>query len=445
MKNKRTTKDFILDAIKVHGNKYIYDKTEYINKRTKVCITCPKHGDFWQNAQSHLNGCGCKECMKEKFRLTYDDFIQRAKEIHGSKYDYSLITKDNFNGATSYVSIICPTHGIFKQKASNHLMGQGCAKCAHDLLHKTKSMPMDEFLTRVKHLYGDRFDMSKVVFENVSTPITVTCKKHGDFYVTPRYFLRGYGCPKCDGFGKYTTQHFVDLAKQVHGEHYDYTFSNYKQSREHIEIVCNKCGNHFFQSPNSHLNGKGCPYCAIQEQSLIKRHTTEQFIQKAQKVHGNRYSYEKTTYVKDNMPVTITCSKHGDFKQIANAHLRGCGCPHCNISRGEEKVMFCLDKMGMKYETQYKINNEFLFCENKSIYLDFFIPSMNVAIEYQGEQHYRPTGFIDNEERFTHQQERDNAVRYYCKEHKIKLIEIPYTKYNNIEDILISELKPSKL
>ena len=141
------------------------------------------------------------------------------------------------------------------------------------------------------------------------------------------------------------------------------------------------------------------------------------------------------------MHVTITCRKHGDFQQIANVHLKGSGCPRCSISRGEEKVMLCLDKLGINYETQYKINNESLFCENKRMYLDFFIPSLNVAIEYQGEQHYHPTGFVDNEERFAHQQERDNSVRQYCKEHKIKLIEIPYTEFDNIENILTKRLK----
>lgn len=66
--------------------------------------------------------------------------------------------------------------------------------------------------------------------------------------------------------------------------------------------------------------------------------------------------------------------------------------------------------------------------------------ALNVAIEYQGEQHYRPTGFVYSEERFVHQQERDNAVRCYCNEHNIKLIEIPYTEFDNIEDILTKEL-----
>ena len=309
---RRTTDEFVAQARIVHGDKYNYDKTEYVNKRTKVCITCPKHGDFWQNAQSHLNGCGCKECMKESFRITYENFIERAKEIHGDRYDYSLITKENFNGASSFVDIICPSHGVFRQKAINHLNGNGCPQCAYDLLHDSKAMPKEEFLRRVNELYGDRFDMSKADFVNVNTPITVICKEHGEFSVKPRYFLRGYGCPRC------------------------------------------------------------------------------------------------------------------------------------SISRGEEKVMLCLDKLGINYETQYKINNEFLFCENKRMYLDFFIPSMNVAIEYQGEQHYRPTGFVDNEERFAHQQEKDNAVRQYCKEHKIKLIEIPYTEYDNIEEILTKELNVKK-
>ena len=440
-KKRKTTEQFIKEAKAIHGDKYNYDKTKYINKRSKVCITCPIHGDFWQNAQSHLNGCGCKECMKEKFRITYENFIERAKHIHGDKFDYSLITKENFKGVTSYVDIICPIHGVFRQNAVNHLNGKGCPQCAYDSLRKTNVMPKEELLNRVNKLYGDRFDMSKAVFVNVNTPFTVVCKEHGDFNVKPRYFLRGFGCPQCDGFGKYSTEHFIELARQKHGDKYDYSNVDYKLSREPVEIICKTCGKHFFQSTNSHLQGCGCPDCAIKEQSLVKRHTTEIFIEKARKVHGDRYSYEHTEYIKDNMPVTITCDKHGDFQQIANAHLQGCGCPRCSISRGEEKIMIYLNKNGIEYTTQYKINNENLFCDNKSMYLDFYIPSLNMAIEYQGEQHYHPTGFVNNEERFVHQQERDNAVRQYCKEHGIRLVEIPYTEFNNIESILNKDIK----
>ena len=314
----------------------------------------------------------------------------------------------------------------------------------------TRKLTKEEFVKKCQSVHGDRYDYSDTIYIDMRHTVDVRCPKHGIFTQMASEHVRRTGCPKCanehrNDTNRVTTDKFIKRARKVHGDKYDYSLVDYKYSREPVEIICKKCGTHFFQAPNSHLIGSGCPNCALLEQSLSLRHTTEMFIEKAKKVHGDRYSYEHTEYVKDNMPVTITCRKHGDFQQIANAHLQGCGCPRCSISRGEEKVMLCLDKLGINYETQYKINNESLFCENKRMYLDFFIPSLNVAIEYQGEQHYRPTGFVDNEERFAHQQERDNSVRCYCNEHNIKLIEIPYTEFDNIEDILTKELNTFKL
>ena len=83
-----TTEQFIEKAKQIHGNKYDYSKVEYVNNHTKVCIICPEHGEFWQTPNSHLNGNGCSSCKGLK-KLTTKEFIERAKQVHGNKYDYS--------------------------------------------------------------------------------------------------------------------------------------------------------------------------------------------------------------------------------------------------------------------------------------------------------------------------------------------------------------------
>lgn len=437
---KKTTEQFIKEARNVHGNKYSYKKTVYITKRQKVCITCPVHGDFWQMPYSHLQGCGCKKCRDENLKTTYEEFVERANSIHKEKYDYSIITKENFNGISSYVEIICPVHGVFRQKAIDHVKGKGCPKCAFDKIRGTKSMGKDGFISRAKDMYGNRFDFSKVVFVNVNTEVIITCPIHGDFLVKPKYFLRGYGCPKCDGFKKYDTKLFIESAKKIHGDKYDYSRVNYVNSHTKVCIICPTHGE-FWQEPNSHLNGRGCRQCADMERSKNLRHNTERFIEKARAVHGDTYIYDKTAYIKDSMHVLITCRIHGDFMQIANAHLSGCGCPLCKQSHGEERVRLYLEKEGVKYIPQYKIANESILCKNKYIYVDFFIPDKNVIIEFQGEQHYKPTGFVNSKETFESQQYRDESVKFFCKNHGIKLIEIPYTEFDKIEKILKRKLK----
>lgn len=71
---------YIIKAKEIHGDKYDYSKVEYINNHSKVCIICPIHGEFWQNASSHLKGCGCPKCSaivrgKKNKKIRYSYFI----------------------------------------------------------------------------------------------------------------------------------------------------------------------------------------------------------------------------------------------------------------------------------------------------------------------------------------------------------------------------------
>ena len=123
---------FIEKARQIHNDKYDYSKVNYVNSRTKVCIICPEHGEFWQTPHNHLKGYGCAECGKEKSHLpkiTTEDFIAKSKEIHGNKYDYSKVC---YKTSDTKVCIICPEHGEFWQSPSNHMNGSGCPKCANE-------------------------------------------------------------------------------------------------------------------------------------------------------------------------------------------------------------------------------------------------------------------------------------------------------------------------
>lgn len=126
MPKKLTTEEFIQKAKKVHGDKYDYSEIEYINSRSNVKIICKVHGEFEQKAGTHLKGSGCKECYDDSMRSSTSEFINRAKEVHGDIYDYTLV---KYHNSLSKVDIICQDHGIFKQSPSNHLKGRGCSKC----------------------------------------------------------------------------------------------------------------------------------------------------------------------------------------------------------------------------------------------------------------------------------------------------------------------------
>lgn len=132
---KLTTEEFIIRAKKIHGNKYDYSKTEYVNNKTKVCIICPEHGEYWIRANNHLTGQGCLKCgIKQRFIdkvKTLEQFIQDCKKIHGDKYNYSKVEYIN---ALTKVCIICPKHGEFWQTPGAHLWGNNCPKCVESHL-----------------------------------------------------------------------------------------------------------------------------------------------------------------------------------------------------------------------------------------------------------------------------------------------------------------------
>ena len=130
MPKRLTIEQFIKKVKVIHGNVYDYSLVEYKNAHTKVKIICPEHGIFEQKSYHHLRGQGCPECRYiksgNKLRSTTEQFIKKAKVVHGNKYDYSLV--DYKNNKTK-VKIICHEHGIFEQTPNHHLSGNGCSKC----------------------------------------------------------------------------------------------------------------------------------------------------------------------------------------------------------------------------------------------------------------------------------------------------------------------------
>lgn len=258
---KRTTEEFIELARQVHGDKYDYSKTVYVNKRSKVIITCPIHGDFEQNAHSHLNGRGCPKCgvrKSSKTRLTKTEkFIEKCRQKHGDKYSYDKVV---FTKSRDKVIITCPIHGDFEQRASHHLSGQGCPKCC---IEKRKNS-VANLLERFNRIHNNFYQYNIVGSPRVKDKITIICPQHGPFLQTVGHHLRGEGCPECmkkkiSISRKYTQEIFLKKANSIHNSYYTYR-NDYTDSKTKIQIICPKHGV-FTQTPDAHLQGQGCPHC----------------------------------------------------------------------------------------------------------------------------------------------------------------------------------------
>lgn len=259
------TADFIKRARDVHGDRYSYEKVTYVAAITKVIIICREHGEFKQTPANHCSGRGCHYCGGNK-PLTLNKFVERASKIHSNRYDYSQV---KFKNVESIVVIVCPDHGSFSQRIMSHLKGYGCDRCGRINVAKKLRHSKQRFLEDAKKAHGNRYDYSQIKYINALTKITILCSAHGAFKQKPASHIRNVGCPKCGDESTAikrtrTTDDFVQEAKEVHGDLYDYSNVHYKSSHEKVKIGCVVHG-FFWQSPVNHVKGNqsGCPGCAL--------------------------------------------------------------------------------------------------------------------------------------------------------------------------------------
>ena len=182
--------NFIEKAKKIHGDKYNYSKVDYINNKTKIEIICPEHGIFLQTPDKHLRGQGCPKCCKKNKNYTTKEFIEKARELHGNKYDYYK-TKYGKNKKEKVI-ITCPKHGDFLITPDSHLSGCGCKYCTKGDVFNT-----NDFIKKSQTLHNNKFDYSKVIYIDAYTDVQIICPIHGVFKQRPVNHLKGCGCPEC--------------------------------------------------------------------------------------------------------------------------------------------------------------------------------------------------------------------------------------------------------
>lgn len=360
--------------------------------------------------------------------MTRDEFISKAIKVHGDKYNYDKVVYKNNR---TDVVIVCPIHGEFTQRPSNHLIGRGCPECGKIKCAQERAMSTDEFVEKAKKVHGNKYDYSKTVYgKNQDEKVCIICPEHGEFWQLPYSHLVGCGCPEC---GKestvkkqtLTTQVFIERARKVHGDKYDYSKVVYGKSQsDKVCIICPKHGE-FKQRADGHLNGRGCPECAREKRKVARILPLETLLEQFKKVHGDRYDYSKVKYVNDNTPIEIICPKHGLFWQNPGKHKQGCGCPKCNSSHLEEEIRLLLENNSLKFEEQKRFDNL------KQMPFDFYLPDYKTAIECQGRQHFMPISKFGGKKGFEYSLKRDSKKKKFCIDNNIKLLYYADKNYND--------------
>ncbi|WHB31197.1 homing endonuclease [Xanthomonas phage NEB7] len=187
----------------VHGDRYDYSAVEYVRADDPVSIVCRTHGPFRQTPAHHANGGqGCPACAAAERGLARrtaaaEDFIARARAVHGARYDYAQTL---YTHALGTVSIICPKHGGFTQKAGAHVAGSGCPACGRET-SAPGFFTQADFAARARAVHGDRYDYSIDDYSRLTERVTIHCREHGPFQQIANNHLIGHGCPRCGKFG----------------------------------------------------------------------------------------------------------------------------------------------------------------------------------------------------------------------------------------------------
>lgn len=295
-------------------------------------------------------------------------------------------------------------------------------------------MDTENFMKKANDIHDNFYNYSKSKYIKGSEKVCIICPEHGEFWQTPHHHLhRKQGCPKCgkikqwDNRGRNCTNDFIENAKEIHNNKYDYSKVEYNKSDEKVCIICPEHGE-FWQTPNKHLMKRGCPKCKNNLIKLIKSSNSQEFIEKSKTVHGDKYDYSKTNYINNSTKVCITCPIHGEFWQIPSNHLQGKGCYICNgfNCNSEYRLYNSIKDYFNECEIIYQYKDKNMF---NGLSIDIFLPKYNIAIEYQGTQHFYPSNAYGGFKTFIKQIERDEIKRDICLSNNITLFYFTYKKY----------------
>ena len=255
--------------------------------------------------------------------------------------------------------------------------------------------------TKQKKIHGNKYDYSLTAYTNIKTKVKIGCPKHGIFEQTPSSHLNGKECFKC-GIDKNkkaqrsTTEEFIRKAKKIHGNKYSYADVSYVNSNIKVKIFCKKCKKHFYQLPSMHASRKnGCPVCAKLLNNKSLRSTTEEFIRKAKKIHGNKYSYEKVVYKNNHTKVKIFCTScQTYFEQTPNAHLDGHGCWDCAVSKNAKRNRLTTEEFIKRAKKIHGKSFDYTFVvyKNTETKVKIFCPSCKKHFFQSPEGHLQKQG-----------------------------------------------------
>jgi hypothetical protein len=308
--------------------------------------------------------------------MPFAEFLAKARAVHGDTFEYD---EGSYKGAAKKVRIKCSKHGWFKQAASDHTnKGAGCKKCALDYVAFLKRLTREEFIERATKAHNGKFDYSRVEYVNTSTPVIITCPKHGAFRQIPTQHMAGRGCKKCASIvtNKLNTigvEERVAKLRAVYGDKFDYSLVDDRSLTQPLTLICPEHGPFKVKMHD----WTGCTKCNTR---AFREKAQRAFIEAATLAHNGFYSYDKVEYVRAFDAVIIGCPVHGDYLQVPVWHQTGSRCPKCaqnGTSRLEDEIFAFVASL-----EPAAVQGSMKLVEKGEI--DIYCPGPQVAFEVNG-------------------------------------------------------------
>lgn len=441
---RRSHDEFIILLKDIVGEEYTV-LTRYTNSTSKVLVRhnsdmCGNH-EYWVKPYKILDNRRCPICAMKKNgidkRKRKDVFEKEFSDMLGKEYE--LLSE--YVTSTKYVKLkhmICGHEYMASPNAI--LSGNKCPNCA-----KNKKKDTQVFMLEVHESTNGEYELlSEYVTSSDKVVIrhnNASCDNH-TYEVSPAMFSSGNRCPKCGNNIKKTNTEFLNEVYEQVGDEYT-VLTQYENTNKHILIRhnCDVCNNNeYMVTPHSFLAGRRCNICAMKQNGINARKTQSQFEKEIFDLYRDEYTV-LGEYIMDSQKVLIrhNCDKCNNYEWevTPNDILHNKRCPKCRASKLEDRTSNTLDILKIEYIEQYRFKD----CRNVlALPFDFYIPSMNTCIECQGKQHYEPVDYFGGKTQFELQNKLDRIKKNYCKTNGIRLLEIPYWEFKNIETILKKEL-----
>ncbi len=348
----------------IHGYKYNYE----VGSNNEIKIVCKKHGLVSLDMVDHLIGHGCNKCAEIKIKVgaLLDNALKNNSDINISIIENFLTNKVPVPDPVQVASVPVAPVPVVRVPVDTIVTAVVPAVVSRPKIVRTiqpsettaetteiservpkKRKTNKEFTEDAIAVHGNKYIYTAVEYVNCRTEVTIICKEHGPFEQTPVKHLLGAGCdecknkpkpgaagavvqaPKIEKVSKNELFNFIEKSRSVHGSKYDYSQVKYVNLSTKVIIVCKEHGP-FKQIPNNHLKGQNCMSCSRKDRKRVKM-TTESFICKAIKKHGNKYDYSNTKYINSTSKLAIKCKEHGTFIQTPISHLKSSVC--CPVCR----------------------------------------------------------------------------------------------------------------